>query len=364
MFDRLDATERDALMALRRDPDFYGILRLRAASEAHRVKTVDRESALLFLSLVEPATLPGYARDTLGAQAGPTLARLVADRVLEVELEGGYISGIEALQLLEPKISGVPKGRLASLACEAVRFASEFPSESIAKLASLIYGYNRLPLTPRWQQTLPDTDAHARYLGLQAGGKTTTILDRTWASQTVSPHWIFWSGRGGGAVTAGAMGTYKLYVSPMPEALSGEGFSTVAAGLGATRATSFKIGTGAAGLLRPDKIVAYFRNFESLAEATQRIGQRLGGMPVHGVPLTAEAASDGLVSWGLDPPKDFGNQRAAESWRAWVAERLAAFIVSARATNRDAWRHAIARLELEGVDPETWSPAADLFRES
>jgi hypothetical protein len=363
MFDRLDAAEREILVGLRRDPDFYGILRLRAASESRSVKSVDRESALLFLSLSEPSPLPGYARDTLGAQAGSTLARLVADHVLEVELEGGFASGIDALQSLEPKASAGPKGRLASLACEAVRFASEFPSEAPAKLTSLIYGYNRLPLTPRWQRTFQDTAAHARYLGLQPGGEAAAIVARTWASQTVSPHWIFWSGRGN-TVTARATGTYKLYISPTPEALSGDGFSQVAAALRATRAATFKVGTGAAGLLRPDKTVAYFSDFESLAEAGQRIGERLAGMPVHGVPLTAEAAGNGLVSWGLDPPPDFGRPPAAESWRGWVARRLASFIISARTTNRDAWRYAIARLELEGVDPETWSPAADVFGES
>jgi hypothetical protein len=364
MFDRLDGPERESLRDLRRDPNFYGILRLRAPSKALGAKTVDRDSALLFFSLSEPAPLPGYVRDALGAQAGPALARLVADHVLEVELEEGYASGIEALQSLEPGAMDIAKGRLAALACEAVRFASEFPSESPAKLASLIYGYNRLPLTPRWQQSLPDAAAHARYLGLQRGGSATSVLERAWPSRTTSPHWIFWSGRGTGAVTASTTGTYKLYVSPTPEALYGGGFSEIAATLGATRAKSFKVGAGVAGLLRPDKIVAYFGDFESLAEAGQRIGQRLAGMPVHGVPLTAEAAGDGLVSWGLDPPLDFSRPRTAESWRAWVAQRLAAFIISARATNRDTWRHAIARLQLEGVDPETWSPNADVFRES
>ena len=121
---------------------------------------MDRDSALLFFTLGEPAPLPGYVFDTLGAQAGPALARLVADHVLEVELEEGYASGIEALQSLEPGTYGDHKGSpgspcvRGSAICERVSLL-----KSSAKLASLIYGYNRLPLTPRWQQSLLDADS-------------------------------------------------------------------------------------------------------------------------------------------------------------------------------------------------------------
>ena len=67
--------------------------------------------------------------------------------------------------------------------------------------------------------------AHARYLGLQPGGSATSILERAWPSRTSSPHWIFWSGRGNGSSNGcSTTGTYKLYVSPTPEALYGVRF--------------------------------------------------------------------------------------------------------------------------------------------
>ena len=149
-----------------------------------------------------------------------------------------------------------------------------------------------------WRRLLPDTAAHARYLGISDGGPALAALAQAWSSLPSSSHWMFWTARGKRRASSSGR-SYKLYVSPKPESLSGDGFAQIVSALTAARATSFKTGAGVTGMLRPDKIVGYFADFESLGEGASRIGERLDGMPAHGVPFTAEIGGDGLVSWGV-----------------------------------------------------------------
>ncbi len=99
LFDRLSAGERHRLEGFRRDPGFYGVLRPRGR-QGMGVKAVDRETALLFLTLREPGLLPAYVREVLGEGTARTMAQLLADGILEVEHEGAFVSGPAAFALL------------------------------------------------------------------------------------------------------------------------------------------------------------------------------------------------------------------------------------------------------------------------
>ena len=120
-------------------------------------------------------------------------------------------------------------------------------------------------------------------------------------------------------------------------------------------------------MLRPDKLVAYFGSFEQLSLAAEQLARSLDGCPVHGVPFTAALTADGLLSWGLDPPA--GERllpwQTGESWRVWVAHRLAIALLAARgagATAIEPWHFALERLALEGIDTGTWTPSAALWQ--
>jgi hypothetical protein len=116
-------------------------------------------------------------------------------------------------------------------------------------------------------------------------------------------------------------------------------------------------------LLRPDKLVAYYPSFERLAAAADAVAGRLAGTPAQGVPFTAEIAGGGLLSWGVDPPPE-GSWSGGESWRLWLTHRLAtALLAGKQATGVEPWRFALERLRLEGVDTDSWTPGARLFRE-
>jgi hypothetical protein len=151
---------------------------------------------------------------------------------------------------------------------------------------------------------------------------------------------------------------YKLYVSPKPESAAAA-FDAVAAALGGARGVrGFKIGAEVDGLCRPDKLVAYFDRLDELRDGAERVRERLGGCPAHGVPFTAAITLDGLLSWGADPPVS-----GQVSWRLWVSERLADYLEDA-AAEPEPWRFALERLRLAGIDTETWVPTGDMWEQA
>ena len=65
LFDRLSTPERLALEALGRDPDGYGILRPREDARLS-IKSVSRETALLWFTLPDSRTFAGLCDPKLG----------------------------------------------------------------------------------------------------------------------------------------------------------------------------------------------------------------------------------------------------------------------------------------------------------
>jgi len=367
LFDRLEPDLRQALASLEKEPGFYGLLRP-ADGVALSLKSVDRDTALLFLTLREPGRLPGYVRRLSGEGAARVAAQLVADGVLEIAREGAFVSGATAFDLLWEEGGGEARGgRLAELSRAALRYGQALALADPMRLSLRLYGYNRRPLNPAWKRLLPDAAAVERHLGIGVGGPHRRLLDRSWSRSGPSDSWLSWRRRGvddgGRLATAGA--TWKLYVSPAPEALA-DGFGRILDALAATRAPQFKIGADAAGLLRPDKMVAYFPSFERLATAAEALTERLAGTPAQGVPFTSEIGAEGLLSWGVDPPAD-SQWSGRESWRLWLTHRLAVALLAGKkseAPGVEPWRFALERLRLEGVDTDSWTPGGTLFREA
>ena len=97
-------------------------------------------------------------------------------------------------------------------------------------------------------------------------------------------------------------------------------------------------GRGVEGICRPDKLVAYFDSRDDLRRAVESLRPRLAGCATHGVPLLAADGSGHLPEWRADPPRSADGP--AESWRLWVAERLAEYLSAARSGARG--RRALA----------------------
>ena len=161
LYDRLSTEERRALAEAAKAPGFYGILRPHDGSGLG-VKAVDRDTALLFLTLREPGPLPEYVRAALGEAAARTVARWVADGVLEIEQDGAFVSGAAAGRK-DAKDGKDVEGRLAELSRAALRYGQALRMEDPTALSWRLYSYNRCPLTPRWKRLLHSTEAVERY---------------------------------------------------------------------------------------------------------------------------------------------------------------------------------------------------------
>jgi hypothetical protein len=338
--------QAEAFRELERDPEFYGLFVARPPF-AMSLKAVTTQTAELFLTLREPMALEA-------ALAGDdSVIDLVLDGILQIEGGDGFVSGADALPFIEDVIETND-----SISRDALLYAQDLETSEIADLVAALYHYNRIPLTPFRKTRFPNGEAVLAHVG----GKG---LERDWIASEFGNHWLSWSARGSGPRDPDAP-TFKLYVSPRPEHIR-EAFAALARVLSSFPGSAFKIGNSAAGLLRPDKLVAYFSTQEELNAAARELQRELAGCDAHGVPFTAPFDDAGLLSWGIDPP---ANDRALKwlgrnSWRTWLAQRLAGALAIAKSTRGNAavepWRFAIARARRHGVDIETWTPPASLW---
>jgi hypothetical protein len=375
--DRLPEPYAEAFSHLQQDPDFYGFLWPRE-SRGLNPKAVCQDTALLFYTLQEPGLLPTYARRVLGDQADETLAQLILDGVLEIESQAPdqFVSGAQAHQYLYRETrSPLGRGRIAELSRRALAYAEALPLQNSGQLSARLYFYNTVPVSPGWRHRLPDRAAVASFLGIEPSGRNRRQLDRDWArldGAGTNDGWLTWrSRRPSTSSTSGRRLAYKLYLSPLPEALP-DVWGKILTAFAACQVPSFKVGDSVYGLLRPDKIVAYCTSFDELANLAADLDTRLEGCPAQGVPFTAGIDPTGLLSWGMDPPHDAYDHsgQARESWRLWVTNRLAVALLAAKTGRADPssktvapWEFAVERLRLAGVDTTTWTPRQSIWQQ-
>jgi hypothetical protein len=364
LFDRLPPAEQVLLAELRNDPDFYGVLRPRESS-GQTVRAVNRDMALLYLTLQTPGPLPFFAWEGGPDSAQRRVTELVLDGVLEIDSGGRFVAGAAALELIGAKDADTFDTRLARISRDALRYGATLGLEDPDELAGRLYAYGRQPVSPAWARRLPDRDAVLEFLHATPGSDVRRQLDSGWqrAGESEPDGWIAWSRV---ARRSSPKATYKLYVSPMVDALS-DAFAIVVDTLSARETVRFKVGAGAMGLLRPDKLVIYFEDLETLLSVATTLTKRLDELTPHGVPFSAEISRDGLLSWGIDPPPSarIVSWQGQESWRLWLVRRLAAAIIAARHTDApgvEPWEFAIDGLRHDGVDVERWTPSDHLWR--
>jgi hypothetical protein len=365
----MSSGEQKALAELHGDPAFYGILRPRKGS-GYSIAQVGPDTALLFLTLMEPGPIPAYVRASFGDNSDRAIAQLVLDGVLKIESHGEFVSGTNAyaeLCVTQPSLSG--SGTLARLSKEALLYAQrlaahEFMREPI-KLAHKLYLYNHLPTSPRWRRRFAGKEQVWRELGLGGNGSPETGLRKHWQlqeTQESNDPWFSWFSTDPAMFEENnSPYIWKLYISPWPDEVP-ETFRRTVKILSDLNALSFKVGNNASELLRSDKMVVYFRRHQDMKAAGGEIHRALQGVRPHGVPFTAELdQSAGLVSWGVDrqTKKRRLSWQAPESWRIWVTHRLAVALASAvtkESSEMEPWEFALARVEFERVDTETWTP--------
>ena len=363
LFDRLPSDQKEILRDLTKDPEFYGVL-LPPQNTLRKPKSACQSTALLLYSLMEPGPIPTYVQDALGASANQAIAELVLDEVLMIEHEGTFVCGSAAYDLLysEPHdhLTTTP---LSDLTRRALEYGQMLALEDPNMLSARLYAYNRVPLSPSWKRLLPDRDSAAKWLGVDRNGDLRSMLEDRWERLAPSAQlegWFQWSSRSRPSRNGDTETSYKLYVSPAPEATQ-QAFKTVVECLANSEAYHFKAGDDGYGLLRPDKIVLYFRSFATLEETARNIALRLPDCPTQGVPFTAALDGSTLLSWGVDPPRQDGvlAWQERESWRLWITNRIAVAMIAASQSLSGRlvpWQFALERLRLDAIDTDTWTP--------
>jgi hypothetical protein len=245
--------------------------------------------------------------------------------------------------------------KLSQLSSRALTLAATLPTTETARIARWLYQYGSLPRGPTIELDFGPGDDPMAVLDLTFGGVARRKLEAAYEATTY-PGWL------GFALTPMPVliqAACKLYVSPRPDALV-TAFPIIAKTFVDMEVRSFKVGRGIEGLLRPDKIIAYFDNRSDLDTVANTLCERLNGCPAQGVPFTAEAGLDGLLSWGIDPPPS----TEALSWRSWITKRLAHEIVKSRPSSDSvAVAAALGGVTALGVNTSRWTADSCAFFE-
>lgn len=240
--------------------------------------------------------------------------------------------------------------RITRLSLAAIRMAARLGAESPAQVATWLYRFGTAPRDTSIDRAFGAGDEPMAILRLGPGASVRRRLERSHQA-AASPGWYSF------AHAAPAVGPplCKLYVSPTPAALA-DAFPCIVDQFVEHRVRAFKVGRGVAGLLRPDKIVAYFDSFEHLFQVAGALETSLRGCGAQGVPFTCELGGDGLLSSGVDPHSD-----TTMSWRGWVTEQLAASLIASRRRGYEPVDAALAHIRRVGVDPTWWRPVGAAF---
>lgn len=348
------------MKGLRDDPQCYGILRPRNDTRL-TIKSITTDTALLFVTLQNAALLPQYVVDALGEQCDPFIGKLVLDEILQIDVNGEMLCGPAAAEIVAGESKSTePERFLTTLSRRALEYAEALDVAGVPELSDRLYSYNRIPASVRWRRVLGDRARVESYLGVNRGGLA-AMLDAGWIRLTEhgAAGWIAWrSKRLAPELTSQ---TYKLYVSPTCAAV-GSVLGSVVEAASRFGASHWKIGSDVYGLLRPDKLILYFDRFTDLQDTAAYAIDRLEGCSSQGVPFTAELEARGLLSWGIDPPRETTSVSwlGRESWRGRICHRLASALLLAKSAQRSTIspsRFAALRLALEGIDTNTWTPA-------
>jgi len=359
--DRLSAHDRE-LLDTRLGGELGGLLRPRSPGRTLRALSRDAVGLLLALLDSDAAHDPPTA-----APLEPPLAALVLDGVLEIGTADGWISGPSAAQAVgvaDPP-EATPTGRLARASWAALRYAATLEQLEASALARRLYCYGRLPGSPRRAAELPLPRVVRDTLDGGPLSPTHRTLAGIWRVVPPPPNndrWrIFVPAYGRSSTSSSGVLTHKLYVSPLPDDLPAA-FAAAVNVFSRLRVPCFKVADDVAGVLRPDKLVAYLPTRERLDELADALAPEVSAARPHGVPFTAEIAGDGLLSWAVDPPPGAG----APSWRGWVSLRAAWALWTARTFGaaEPPWRYALRRLAFDGVEVAAWTPQADRLSRS
>jgi hypothetical protein len=355
-FDQLESPDQHTFQSLKEEPSFYGLL-VPPPGSALPVKSVSHDAALLFLTLREPARVPHLLAKLFGTSVEHKLRELILDGIFEIKHAESFISGAAALPLLGGGADDRTTSPLAQLSLGAISYASALEGLSVRELATRLYMFNRAPSTPQLlRQFANDSEVIGYLVDHSRVGRQ---LEQHWVREISQDAWFLWR-----RAAPPSRYRFKLYVSPLLDSLR-PAFEIAVDTFVKVKCEQFKVGRTAFGLLRPDKLVAYFSSLDQVHEAAELIRASAAGLAAQGVPFTATIDPDGLVSWGMDPPRldQVLTWQEHQSWRQWLSQRIAVYTLAAKeAGANEILKFVLQRVNLDGVDAATWTPNLSIWR--
>lgn len=331
------------------------------SNDASRRIFVDTHVARLLFDLANSGPIPRRHSNRLGTALGPAIAGLVCDGLVDIEGGGGqFVHGAEAAaELFGDRILGAAtprRGNTVNLSLAAISHGLQLRQLGASRLARRLYQFNAIPRTSYWERRLPTQYHVAHWLALDFDSEWKTILGRKYKrleSSKSARHWTTWQHCNRINFNDAR---YKIYVSPDPRALP-DVFQITVRTACAMDVPCLKIGSSVQDILRPDKLVLYLDTLDDVKRIAAELEPEIGGAASQGVPFTSELVPSGLISWAIDPPTEKETDLLGRySWRTLVSECLARALVNtpAHVPHAEGVDFALKRLQLEGVDPDTW----------
>ena len=258
-------------------------------------------------------------------------------------------------------------GKIAHISDEALKYGQELCIDKISLLTSRLYFYNRLPLTSALLRRFSE-EKLSRFFLMDEYGANYNIIRKNWKPLNVRGEfgkaWRSFDSLNEKPITYGSI-TYKLYLSMNMNSLR-EFLGEILNVLSFSNAFHFKYGKRITELLRADNFMIYFKQKSDLLKTAKLLQPIISKATPRGVPFTSELFGDGLLSWGIDPPHQKKNLIPRTSWRLWVCNQLASFLIKFQKNNMNTsfepWQLAKKELDQIGIDTKTWTPSENLYK--
>ena len=312
--------------------------------ERNTIQEIDQDTALLLLSMKAENFLPNFLFTPNDTKFDSCLNDLILAELLEVKIGNTFVSGISAINKLSPNPRAIctkstESNVMTEISHTAIKAAVNLNLSHQQSLTNFLYAYNTIPASQNKRTTLDDDRTYLRL----------NKIDPFWILNDTIEGWYYFKH----PTKYAAKSKYKLYINPKPSHLT-DTLCIVSETLKVFDVISFKVGKGSRGILRPDKLVAYFDSIEILMEAAKVLQKKLKDVPAHPVPFTALYDEKGLITWGMDPKTEKDERK---SWRQWIIEKLTNSIVNTSEKNAK-YDTALTSLSIEGINPSTFRPGA------
>lgn len=365
-WNELSHQEKELISELHDEMEVYGVFSPLTPALTFSTKVAYRELAFVYLHLSHNGSLPHYATILPEDSFGNAIAQLVLDQVLEIEWNGKFVRGANATEALFGKNmfdDNQVSDYLGLLSKQGIEYALHFDNIDMRTIANRLYTYNTQPCDSLVKTIFANESDTRDFVFSVSRKEPGSLLNNEWdlLSDPETDHWLGWTRQSfkNSPLIQKHCSTYKLYISPVVRDMPGV-MAIVLPVLSSSDAFHFKIGNGIQGLLRPDKMVAYFENKLSLLAVAEKLKDKLNGFTAQGVPFTAQVDDKGILSWGVDPPTtEVLESVEGGSWRCKVTDLLALGIMQAKTEKLDQ-QQAInlisSRMMVAGINPFNWMP--------